>query len=305
MWPIVVDAQKKYFDAGTTYTLGGMADSAYEYMPKMMALLGQKDGIYHDMYTQSMAAANRSLFYRPMTPTREDILLPGFVDMDPNDASRKQTLMPASGHLTCFTGGMLALGGRLVSSQDHLSWAEKLTNGCVWAYKAFSTGVMPETFYVAACPNREDCPWDADKWYAEVTKVHEVFADAKEAARIVERERLPEGFSKIMDSRYILRPEAIESIFIMYRVTGDRIWQEKAWDMWKAIDNLTSTKLANSAVDDMNPGKGEGVKMADSMESFWLGETLKYFYLIFAEPDLVSLDEWVFNTEAHPFKRLK
>jgi len=41
------------------------------------------------------------------------------------------------------------------------------------------------------------------------------------------------------------------------------------------------------------------------MESFWLGETLKYFYLIFAEPDLVSLDEWVFNTEAHPFKRLK
>lgn len=31
----------------------------------------------------------------------------------------------------------------------------------------------------------------------------------------------------------------------------------------------------------------------DSMESFWLGETLKYFYLIFSEPDLISLDEYV------------
>jgi mannosyl-oligosaccharide alpha-1,2-mannosidase len=41
----------------------------------------------------------------------------------------------------------------------------------------------------------------------------------------------------------------------------------------------------------------------DSMESFWLAETLKYFYLLFSEPGVVSLDEWVFNTEAHPFRR--
>jgi mannosyl-oligosaccharide alpha-1,2-mannosidase len=37
------------------------------------------------------------------------------------------------------------------------------------------------------------------------------------------------------------------------------------------------------------------------MESFWLGETLKYFYLLFSDDDkLFALDEWVFNTEAHP-----
>jgi mannosyl-oligosaccharide alpha-1,2-mannosidase len=39
------------------------------------------------------------------------------------------------------------------------------------------------------------------------------------------------------------------------------------------------------------------------MESFWLGETLKYFYLLYSSPDLISLDDWVLNTEAHPFKR--
>lgn len=34
-----------------------------------------------------------------------------------------------------------------------------------------------------------------------------------------------------------------------------------------------------------------------------MAETLKYFYLIFSSPDVISLDEYVFNTEAHPFKR--
>jgi len=39
------------------------------------------------------------------------------------------------------------------------------------------------------------------------------------------------------------------------------------------------------------------------MESFWLAETLKYIFLTLddSQPQLVSLDEYVFNTEAHPF----
>jgi hypothetical protein len=37
------------------------------------------------------------------------------------------------------------------------------------------------------------------------------------------------------------------------------------------------------------------------MESFWLAETLKYFYLLFVDdPDVIPLDKYVFNTEAHP-----
>jgi mannosyl-oligosaccharide alpha-1,2-mannosidase len=38
------------------------------------------------------------------------------------------------------------------------------------------------------------------------------------------------------------------------------------------------------------------------MQSFWIAETLKYFYLIFSEPELISLDDYVFNTEAHPLR---
>lgn len=38
------------------------------------------------------------------------------------------------------------------------------------------------------------------------------------------------------------------------------------------------------------------------MQSFFLAETLKYLYLLFSPPSVISLDEWVFNTEAHPLR---
>lgn len=44
------------------------------------------------------------------------------------------------------------------------------------------------------------------------------------------------------------------------------------------------------------------VKLANSMESFWLAETLKYLWLLFGPDELLSLDDWVLNTEAHPLK---
>jgi mannosyl-oligosaccharide alpha-1,2-mannosidase len=30
-------------------------------------------------------------------------------------------------------------------------------------------------------------------------------------------------------------------------------------------------------------------------------DSLKYLYLLFADPDLISLNKFVFNTEGHPF----
>lgn len=40
----------------------------------------------------------------------------------------------------------------------------------------------------------------------------------------------------------------------------------------------------------------------NTMQSFFLAETLKYFYLLFSPASEISLDEWVFNTEAHPIR---
>lgn len=36
---------------------------------------------------------------------------------------------------------------------------------------------------------------------------------------------------------------------------------------------------------------------------FLLAETFKYLYLLFSPPNVISLDEYVLNTEAHPLKR--
>ena len=41
-------------------------------------------------------------------------------------------------------------------------------------------------------------------------------------------------------------------------------------------------------------------QLNDVQESFFLAETLKYLYLLFADDSLLPLDQWVFNTEAHP-----
>lgn len=36
------------------------------------------------------------------------------------------------------------------------------------------------------------------------------------------------------------------------------------------------------------------------METFFLAETLKYLYLLFGPEEVLPLDQYVFNTEAHP-----
>jgi mannosyl-oligosaccharide alpha-1,2-mannosidase len=114
---------------------------------------------------------------------------------------------------------------------------------------------------------------------------HEEFVEAR-----IRDERLPPGFTRISNRKYILRPEAIESVFIMYRITGDNYWREKGWKMFTAIQSYTLTDLANSAISDVT----SAVPMfKDTMESFWLAETLKYFYLLYSDPSLISLDDYI------------
>lgn len=104
----------------------------------------------------------------------------------------------------------------------------------------------------------------------------------------------------------------------MFRLTGESKYQEIAWDMFQAIETNTKTEFGNAALQDImatpppksdsmeaSPGyQNAGETDADfsPLQSFWLAETLKYFYLIFSDHDEVSLDDFVFNTEAHPFR---
>ncbi|KAI1374059.1 glycoside hydrolase family 47 protein [Hypoxylon crocopeplum] len=304
MWPIMINTKDKQFNLDNTFSLGAMADSTYEYLPKMYALMGGLLPSYQTMYEESMKTALKHILFRPMVPGAADILISGTVHTQEKDGKMTLDFEHDGQHLVCFAGGMLAIGGKLFGKAEHLEAARKLVDGCIWTYKAMPLGIMPETFIMTPCKSDTECEWDESLWKQSVLRqaAERDLTDMARADEIISHLRLPQGFTHIPDSRYILRPEAIESVFIMYRVTGRQDLLESAWTMFEAIQKNTRTSLANAALDDVTVDSDP--PKIDSMESFWMGETLKYFYLIFSEPDLISLDEWVFNTEAHPFKRL-
>ncbi|KAF4615884.1 hypothetical protein G7Y89_g15231 [Cudoniella acicularis] len=302
LWPAYVDSSKinqttvlgtPFEGSDELYTLGALADSAYEYLPKQYMLLGGHSKSYRTMYEKFVEVAKEHLFFRPMAVTEEDILIAGAVN---RVAGEPTHLSPELQHLSCFTGGMLAIAGKIFKRPEDVRDGAKLTDGCVWAYRSTITGIMPETFTTVPCKNRTNCPWDTKAWLRAIDP-----AAAEDVIRDrVAYHKLAPGMVSILDGRYLLRPEAIESVFIMYRITGDSYWADSGWNMFKSIMAHTKTEIAHSAID--NVMDGVPVKV-DEMESFWLAETLKYFYLLFSEPDVVNLDEYVLNTEAHPLRR--
>lgn len=202
-------------------------------------------------------------------------------------------------------GGMVGVGAKIFKQPEHLNMARKLVDGCTWAYKQMPTGVMPEISHMIPCEMNSECQWNETRWEATVREIgrnsrkeeDDENADQSEASnedyveQILKARKTRPGFSWIGDARYLLRPEAIESVFVHYRLTGETDLLETAWTMFQSIENATRTDIANSAIEDVT---AEGVtEKTDSMESFWLAETLKYFYLIFSEPDVVDLDNYV------------
>ncbi|PHH55757.1 Mannosyl-oligosaccharide alpha-1,2-mannosidase [Ceratocystis fimbriata CBS 114723] len=313
LWPVHINALENFGvdDSPAVFHYGASADSAYEYFPKMHALLGGQEPMYEHMYRTSTDLGIRHLVYRPMLPAEDDVLFMGSlkVERDNRDVSGipepKYTFTPSMDHLTCFVGGMMLLGGKLIDEPRHVHVGEKLALGCATAYRlVHPSQLMPEQATFVQCESTETCSWDAAKWEQAVSVASAAAekppASNADASAGTAQPKTPPGIAHVVDPKYILRPEAIESIFIMWRTTGDQRLQLVAQDMWTAITRACEGETAFAAIKDVTQ---DVIQRVDSMESFFLAETLKYFFLIFSNPEIVSLDEWVFNTEAHPFKR--
>ncbi|CAK7217933.1 hypothetical protein SBRCBS47491_003332 [Sporothrix bragantina] len=332
MWPVVIDASKPAFDEDDTFTINGKADSLFEYLPKQWLLLGGALAQPREMYEKWLPVAKKHLFRRVINAWNLKLVLPGEARVSDDPMTGRTVTTTARGeHLGCFAGGMVGLAARAFGGPDanaNLDLAAQLTDGCVWSYNVTSTGVGPEKFFFATCggPNEMQtglrCAYSEEKWRAALKEHWKVAAklggategdDANtkaEAAveQIMKEGRLAPGLLDIDNPHYLLRPEAIESVFVMWRLTGDVQWQEKAWQMFQrvvrhtgAAPNSKPDQVAAAAIDDVT--RVDSTTLMDRMESFWLAETLKYFYLVFEDFDVLSLDEWVFNTEAHPFRR--
>ncbi|KAI1330346.1 endoplasmic reticulum mannosyl-oligosaccharide 1,2-alpha-mannosidase [Xylariaceae sp. FL0255] len=287
LWPTMVSMKSGNVVAGSLFTLAGNADSLYEYLPKMHVLLSGRDPKYEEM-TQKALEAAKLLLFRPMIPENEPILMPSGAGIYSDGVVK---LDEESEHLGCYLGGVYALAGKVFGNHQWVNIGEKLTLGCVYSYRSFPTGIMPERLTMVACDSFENCEWD-----------EKVFNEKKKKQREA-KDHLPLGFTTAKDPRYLLRPEAIESVFIMYRITGDTVWQDLGWDMFTAIINGTKTSHGTHASIMDVTLDARHLPQEDYMESFWFAETLKYFYLLFSPPDIIDLDQYVLNTEAHPFLR--
>lgn len=98
---------------------------------------------------------------------------------------------------------------------------------------------------------------------------------------------------------YILRPETAESIYVMWKFTGLQKYRDMAWELFLGINNSCYSEYGYSEVHNLN---SEHPSKNDKQESFFLAETLKYLYLTFSDSSLLPPTEYVFNTEAHPFR---
>ncbi|MGH9870060.1 MAG: glycoside hydrolase family 47 protein [Candidatus Polarisedimenticolia bacterium] len=102
---------------------------------------------------------------------------------------------------------------------------------------------------------------------------------------------------EVVSPGYQLRPEFAESTYYLHRLTGDARYLE----MGRVIlnDLVTHCRVdAGYTVLESVVTKEKG----DYQHSFFLAETLKYLYLLFA-PDTLDFEGVVFNTEAHPLRR--
>ena len=114
----------------------------------------------------------------------------------------------------------------------------------------------------------------------------------------------PEEFNFTNDSLtspgYDLRPENMESCFYLYRATRDEQYLRMAKRMTDDILTKCKTTDGFAAIKDVRT-----MELEDSMESFFLAETLKYAYLVFAPESTLDLSKYIFTTEAHPLKIVK
>ncbi|RUS19085.1 glycoside hydrolase, partial [Jimgerdemannia flammicorona] len=99
--------------------------------------------------------------------------------------------------------------------------------------------------------------------------------------------------------------ETIESIFYFYRFTGKGVYREMGWHLFQSINKNCRARSGYSGLRDVTQFHKHHLEQNwdDTQESFFFAETLKYLYLLFSDdPKLLRLDQWVFNTEAHPLR---
>ncbi|RDL36615.1 alpha-1,2-Mannosidase [Venustampulla echinocandica] len=292
--PIYIYAQDGKF-RGENIRLGSRGDSYYEYLIKQYLQTSKEEPIYEELWDEALAGVRKHLitYSKPSQ----------FTVLAERPSGLGMPMSPKMDHLVCFMPGSIALGatGGLTEKEarklptwnkrkdEEMQLASELTHTCWGMYKAMATGLAPEIAHFQI----DDPPLPVSAPHKAPTTLSDEDPSWKEDFVI-----------KPNDNHNLQRPETVESLFYMWRITGDVKYREWGWEMFKSFVNYTAVDEGGgfSSLSDANTIPPT---MRDNMESFWLAETLKYFYLLFSPDDLIPLDKVVINTEAHIFPRFK
>ncbi|KAL4436084.1 hypothetical protein ABPG77_005532 [Micractinium sp. CCAP 211/92] len=97
----------------------------------------------------------------------------------------------------------------------------------------------------------------------------------------------------------LLRPEALEAMWYMWRITRDWRYRTWGWHIFQAFETHCKAEAGYAGLKDVRVSQP---RQDDTMQSFFLAETLKYLWLLFSDDSAFNFDKWVLNTEAHPLR---
>ncbi|KAI1787578.1 glycoside hydrolase family 47 protein [Ganoderma leucocontextum] len=255
---------------GAYVTWGGGSDSYLEYLIKYARLTNTNDSIFADNWATAVDSSIRTLL-RTSTVGNWTYL----ADLDSSG-----TIRHIGSHLACFMAGNWIMGGRLLNNQTIVNLGLDLNEGCWNTYASTATGIGPESFgYFSSDGNYTGSTPSADQiaFYNE----HGFFINSQ---------------------YYYMRPEVLESNFYAWRHTGNTKYYDRAISAYQSFQKYLKTSNIDAFAPINNVNAADGGGFINDMESFWFAEVLKYLYLTFDDPKHISLDEYVFNTEAHPYK---
>lgn len=250
-------------------------------------------------------------------------------------------LYPKMDHLACFLPGSIALGATggqpLSEAKKSATWTQRqdeeillskeLMKTCWATYLATKSGLAPEITYFKL----DEPPVMEKDMYPDSTLTtgnrKSTGKDLPLKSKPLHPQRSEDDPAwkhdlniHQQDRHNLQRPETVESLFYMYRITGDDTYRQWGWEMFKSFvrhtavvedDSSSPPSAAGSAkkssrvvgFTSLNNADTIPTSKRDNMESFWMAETLKYMYLLFSERDFLPLEENIFNTEAHPLPR--
>ncbi|KAF8889335.1 glycoside hydrolase [Infundibulicybe gibba] len=270
----------------THFSVGAFADSAHEYLLKQYLLSGKSDPKTKDLYLRSMTGVINELLY--ITSDRKLLYV-----TDLHNDSPTHNLE----HLSCFLPGLLALGIHTLElsprDKELHEWAARgIAQTCWMTYHDQPTGLGPDKVSMSM---------SSPVLWTDAIEEWETGGQIGPVPGLQDTPREPtpnlQNYSR-RKAAYLLRPETVESFYILWRTTGEERWREYGWAVFQSIEKHARTKYGYASIYDVYESEPQPL---DEMPSYFLAETLKYLYLLFTDEDILPLDKWVFNTEAHPF----